>query len=339
MALLNPKTLIIGILSRETIINRNGEVFIDQPGGNLLYTAFGYHLSGKDSGLAASISEDYPQEWVNSYQEAGFNVCGIIRRTFVFDDREFFALPASGEKFRENPQYFFAEAHLPFPKNLLGYIPPSPLEVDKRDAGSAQSLKPEDLPDQCFDVNFLYLGPIDFYTHNLISTHYRTYHRGNIIINPAKGYMHPSWFFDLPQIFRGCQAVLTTENKIRRLFAGRSEDLWEMADHLGSMGVEVVIITMGENGQLLFDRSVGKKYEIPAYPVPSIVDDLGANEAFSGGFLAGFTRFFDPLQAALLGNITASIKVEGSKPGYLLQVLPSLLDARLDVIRGKVKLI
>jgi hypothetical protein len=337
MAPQHNKTLITGILSRETLINRNGDVFVDHPGGNLLYTAFAYQLFGNDAGLAASISEDYPQDWVDAIRGKGFNVSGIHRRPFVFDDREFFALPASGEKHKQNPQYFFAEAQLPFPKNLLGYQSSSLSEVDKKDSGSSFSLKPDDLPDECFDVNFLYLGPIDYFTHNLFTTYYRSNHRGNIIINPSEGYMQPSWFYDLPPLFRGNLAVVTTEKKIKRLFAGRSEDLWEMAAHLGSMGVEIVVITNGENGQLVLNQSAHLKYEIPAYPVPCIVDDIGVNEAFAGGFLAGFIKYFDPLQAALIGNITASAKVEGSKPDYLLEALPDLLEARLEVIRERIK--
>jgi sugar/nucleoside kinase (ribokinase family) len=38
---------------------------------------------------------------------------------------------------------------------------------------------------------------------------------------------------------------------------------------------------------------------------------LSAGEALSGGFLAGYRRSFDPLEAVLYGNISASMVIEG----------------------------
>jgi len=41
--------------------------------------------------------------------------------------------------------------------------------------------------------------------------------------------------------------------------------------------------------------------------------------------------------AALMGNISASIKVEGSTPFFLRDALPDLARARLEILRDKVE--
>ena len=59
-----------------------------------------------------------------------------------------------------------------------------------------------------------------------------------------------------------------------------------------------------------------------------VVNPTGAGDAFCGGFLAGYRETYDPLEAALCGNISASLVVEGSGPFYALDVWPGLAEAR-----------
>ena len=46
---------------------------------------------------------------------------------------------------------------------------------------------------------------------------------------------------------------------------------------------------------------------------------------------------YDPLQAVLYGNISASLVVEGSGPVYALDALPGLAEARLEAQRQAVR--
>lgn len=148
--------------------------------------------------------------------------------------------------------------------------------------------------------------------------------------------MHPSFWYDLPALLRGTTAVITTRNRLEKLFLGRSKDMWEMTQTIASFGIEFVVVTAGSDGQFVYDHPAKKKYHIPAYPA-RIIDTIGASDAFGGAFLAGYSQSFDPLLAALMGNITASIKVEGSSADYLLYALPDLAKARLENLREKVE--
>jgi sugar/nucleoside kinase (ribokinase family) len=144
--------------------------------------------------------------------------------------------------------------------------------------------------------------------------------------------MNPTFRDDLPALITGLTAFLPSEEELRTLFQGRSEDLWEMAEVLASFGCEIIVIKRGEQGQLLYDASSRARWEIPSYP-SQLVDPTGVGDAFCGGFLAGFRKTFDPLQAVLHGNISASIIIEGRGPLYALDALPGLTQARLEALR------
>ncbi len=68
-----------------------------------------------------------------------------------------------------------------------------------------------------------------------------------------------------------------------------------------------------------------------------MVDPSGAGDCILWGFLAGYRNTYDPLEATLIGNITASLVVEGSGPFYALDALPGLAQARLEAIRQGVR--
>lgn len=109
-----------------------------------------------------------------------------------------------------------------------------------------------------------------------------------------------------------------------------------MADTLAGYGCEVVVIKRGVHGQYVLDTARHTRWAIPAYPANG-VDPTGAGDAFCGGFLAGYRDTYDPLEAALRGNISASIMIEGSTPFYAYDVLPSLAQMRLESLRSLVR--
>jgi sugar/nucleoside kinase (ribokinase family) len=101
-------------------------------------------------------------------------------------------------------------------------------------------------------------------------------------------------------------------------------------------GCEYVVIKCGVRGQLLYDVKTKRKWEIPAYPA-RLADPIGAGDAFNGGFLAGYCQRYDPIEGVLHGNISASLKLEGSGALYPLDGIPGLAEARLNVLRDMVR--
>jgi ribokinase len=148
--------------------------------------------------------------------------------------------------------------------------------------------------------------------------------------------MNPTFWDNVPALITGLTAFLPSEEEMRSLFQGRASDLWQMAEALAAYGCEIIVIKRGEGGQLLYDAAAHACWEIPAYPA-RLVDPSGAGDAFSGGFLAGYRRTYDPLQAALYGNISASLVMEGVGPFYAMDTLPGLAQARLEALKQGVR--
>lgn len=109
-----------------------------------------------------------------------------------------------------------------------------------------------------------------------------------------------------------------------------------MAEAVAGYGCEIIVIKRGEGGQMLYDAAARTRWEVTAYP-SRMVDPTGAGDAFCGGFLSGYRRTYDPLEAMLYGNISASLVVEGNGPFYALDALPGLAQARLEALRQSVR--
>ena len=178
--------------------------------------------------------------------------------------------------------------------------------------------------------------PHDFVTHSLLPALLRQSGFVTLTLDPGRGYMDPLFFDLVPSIITGLTAFLPSEEKVRNLFRGRSEDLWEMAESLAAYGCEIIVIKRAVQGQLLYDAGSKTRWEISAYPSRE-ADPTGAGDAFCGGFLAGYRHAHDPLEAALWGNVSASLAIEGSGPFYALDALPGLAEARLEVLRQSVR--
>lgn len=312
-----------------------GRPQLDTPGGNLLYAAAGLALWESRIGLVARVGEDYPRTWIEQFQTRALDTQGIRILPKALDLREFLAFTDTRTRHRDNPVTHFARRELPFPKILFGYRDTSS-QLDHFTQLSETSLRQSDIPPDYMLATGAHFCPLDFVSHSLLPAVLRQSGFTTLTLDPGRGYMDPIFFDQVPSIITGLTAFLPSEQKVRALFRGRSEDLWEMAEALAAYGCEIIVIKRAVQGQFLYDAGAKTRWEIPAYPSRE-ADPAGAGDAFCGGFLAGYRRTHDPLEAALLGNVSASLTIEGSGPFYALDALPGLAEARLEVLRQSVR--
>ncbi|RMF45647.1 MAG: carbohydrate kinase family protein [Anaerolineae bacterium] len=333
--MLHPRLLIAGRLYRQYTLLPDGGARLDVPGGNLLYAAAGARLwEEAPIGLLARISADYPEDWLQDWEKHNLDTRGIHRATQTFEQRFFLAYSDRQTRHTDDPIRHFARRGMPFPPSLLGYSPPEK-DLDSRTQLAPISIRQGDIPADYLDARGVHICPIDYLTHNLLPA---TFHQANVqtvTLDPSRGYMNPTFWEQIPTIVTGLTAFLPSEDELRALFQGRSEDLWEMAAAIASYGCDIVVIKRGRGGQWVYDAASHKRWEIPAYPSREM-DPTGAGDAFAGGLLAAFCRTFDPLEAALYGNVAASLTIEGSDPFYALDALPGLAQARLETLRTEV---
>ena len=328
---MNPDFLVFGQLAREYLLPPTGPARLDVPGGSLLYTAAGLRVWSSSIGLVARVGDDYPREWINECMERGFDTSGIKFVPIDLDVREFISYTESFEISRINPVTHFARHEMTFPKSLLGYQPP-----DDRTVPEAGTLIVTDIPEVYLTARGALICPMNLVTQTQLIAGMKRGEVHTFVLEPASASMSRTARRELPALLNGVTAFLTSQEELRNLFWGETHDLWKMAEWVSMYGCEYVVIKCGAQGQLIYDVKTKQKWEIPAYPARA-VDPIGAGDAFNGGFLAGYCKNYDPVEGALYGNISASLKLEGSGAFYPTDVIPGLAEARLHVLREMVR--
>ncbi len=323
-----PTFVIVGRLRRDYLLPPVGPPLVDVPGGDLLYAAAGLAAWEGSIGLLARVGEDYPREWLRVFEQRGLDTRGIRILPEHLDLRFFQAYLDLLTPKRNNPVAHFARLGLPYPKALLGYQPPAEVHDDDKRVEPA-SPRPLDIPKDYLDASAVHLCPLDYLTHNRLMPAFRQTRATTLSLDPCAAYMTPAAWPDVRRLLQGLTAFLPSEEEIRALFWGHSNDLWEMAEALAAQGCELIVIKRGGRGQMLYDAPARKRWEIPAYPA-HLADPTGAGDSFCGGFLAGYQQTYDPLRAVLHGNVSASMTIEGSGAFHALEALPGLAQARLN---------
>jgi sugar/nucleoside kinase (ribokinase family) len=332
-----PKFIFAGKLNRDFFITADGTPVLDTLGGNLTYAAAGFKVweDSPPPGLLARVGENFPQKWVDDLSQNGIDTQGINIIPEAVDVRNFYVYTDKTTRVTGDPIPYFAKLGLPFPKALLGYRDPTNAINSRTDLYST-SLRQDDFPDAYKEATAVHLCPIDYLTHSLMPAVLRQSGFTNITLDPATGYMNPTFWNDVPPLITGLTAFLPSEDDLLNLYQGQSDDLWEIADSLAAYGCEIIVIKRGENGQYLLDSAAKTRWEIPAYD-SRIVNPTGVGDAFCGGFLAGYRKTYDPVEAVLYGSISASIVSEGVGPFFALDVLPGLPEARLNHLRQSIR--
>lgn len=327
---MNPRFVLAGLLRREYLLPPVGNPLIDAPGGNLLYAAGGLRVWTSEIGLLGRVGEDYPFQWRRNIEAMGFDMRGLKVLPGSLDLRSFRAYSDSFEHSLSNPVSHFARRKLNFPKALLGYQPSDSKENPRRPLPDTPTVS--DIPEEYLGSSAVHLCPMDFTSQGQLLNAFKAGLATTITLDPEAVYMNPDFLKDLRELLNGLTAFLPSQEELQALFWGRTNDLWEMAEELGNYGCELVVIKRGGQGQWLYDAMGKHRWEIPAYSSRK-ADPTGAGDAFCGGFLAGYRNTYEPLEAALHGNVSASLNLEGSGAFYPIDVMPGLAEARLEVLR------
>ena len=326
-----------GQLKRDFALIPDGKALVDVPGGNLIYAVAGFGVwePHNQAGLVARVGEDYPREWLSSFKTHGFDTRGIRVLPDAIDLRSFYVYTDIYTRLNEDPAGNFTRLKLPFPKALL-YYARARSAYDSRTHLTLTSLRQSDIPTEYLDATAAHICPIDFLTHTLLPAVLRQNGCTTITLDPSGGMMTPTFWDDIPAFVSGLTAFLPNEEELRTLFQGRSTDLWQMMEAISSFGCEIVVVKEENavNMSLIAQQEpIGKSQLIQQ----RVSDPTGAGDSFCGGFLAGYRRTYDPLQAALFGGISASLTIEGSGAFYALDALPELAQARLEALKEGVR--
>ena len=327
--------VLAGCLNEDFILPISGSPQDSVLGGNLAYAAAGLSLWGGTAGMVARVGDDFPMGWLDRFRRLKFDLKGVKTVEGGMDVRRFIGHQDEATYFEDNPMQHYVDRGFPFPQRLLGYktrtlVPPDPAVPQK------QSIQISDIPEQYLEASGVHICPIDHLSHIILPSVFRQGRATTITLSPSPSYMKSTFWGEIPGLLSEITALIAQEREVRSLFLGRASDLWEMAEALGGMGPEFIVIQTVRSGYYLYDHVSHKRWVIPQYSA-IIADPTGGMDAFAGGFLVGYRVEYDPLEAALKGAIAASLTIEGSGVFYALDAMPGLRDARLESLRSLVR--
>jgi hypothetical protein len=104
------------------------------------------------------------------------------------------------------------------------------------------------------------------------------------------------------------QAHIVSPNLLEAGLVYGITDPDQLIDAMLHDGAAIIALRMGERGSLVASRE--ERYLVPGVPVPEIVDQTGAGNTYSGGFLVGWQRTKDLRTAGAYGAVAASFALE-----------------------------
>jgi len=109
----------------------------------------------------------------------------------------------------------------------------------------------------------------------------------------------------LREVIKDVDIVLANEKEAGLITHQKS--FKEAARIIKDLGPRLVVIKRGEKGSYVISN--GEEYEVPAYPVPKVIDTTGAGDAFAAGLISSLIYNY-PLENALKrASIIAALKV------------------------------
>ncbi|EEB73617.1 carbohydrate kinase family protein [Thermococcus sp. AM4] len=243
--------VVLGHVSIDTIVFPDGRK-IEMPGGAAAAVATSAALAGANVGLVTKVGEDFPREWLQKLAE-------------YVDIRGVQILPGK-------------TIHIWVIYKPDGSVE-SPVEM-----GVAERMGETPIPDDYLKAKIFHIAPIPP-EEQLKAIERLEGKRVSLDFNPTyyEDYRRKPGL--VRELVSRSYAIFPNEREAK-LITG-FDDVEKAAEELYSWGTDLVVITRGERGVLIYD---GDFHEFPALPVEGEIDPTGAGDAFAGGFLAGLVK-------------------------------------------------
>ncbi len=258
---------------------------------------------GVDVGIVTKIGPDFPEDLLEVYDRAGVDKEGI----------------SVGEASTNNELIYDSDGN-----KTLKFIT------------RAEDIKYRDIPAEYHNAKIFYICPMDYEIN--MDTIEKISKLGKTMIVDLGGYgggtsaNHPQ-VKDGSKIKDLCPYFKIVRASIEDLYHIFGHDICEgtAAEKILGWGAEGVVITLGEKGSYV--RAATEKKSIPAYPIEEFVDQTGAGDCFSAGFMAKYLKSGDLFTSAAYGCAVTSYIIERSG-GVSAKRMPDIeeVEKRVKVI-------
>lgn len=305
----------LGGLRIDYLITSAGRTADGVFGGNASFAAVGARLWSRPGqvGILAKNGPEFPAEWLAALEGHGIDTGCVIPIAEAVDQRTFFSHRADGSRDEGNPERHYRALGLPLPDGLRGYGQPS---ADAQETiYRPLRVRGEDVSPGCWPSRAFHCSPIEWGT--TVSCLHAAREAGvpQITLDPGlwAGQRSRS---EMAELLGLCDAFLPSEAEARLLF-GPEISRQEIARRLAATGPPVVVLKLGNEGSLVYQRETDRFTPIPAAPA-RVVDVTGAGDAFCGAFAVGLAETGDPVTAARWGAVAAAFVIEGFGALYAL---------------------
>lgn len=270
-------------------------------GSPVAYSSVCLSSLGVDVGIVTKIGPDFPEDLLDTYTKAGVDKKGIIMTGTSTNNELIY--DSDGNK-------------------SLRFIT------------RADDINYSDIPTQYHSARIFYICPMDYEVS--IETIEKISKLGKTMVVDLGGYgggtseKHPlikdgSLIKDLCPYFKIVRA------SIEDLYHILGHDICEgtAAEKILGWGAKSVVITLGEKGSYV--RTATEKRNIPAYPIEKFVDQTGAGDCFSAGFMAHYLKSSDLFTSAVYGSAATSYIIERSG-GVVPERMPGIEEVEKRVM-------
>lgn len=266
---------------------------------------------GADVGIVTKIGDDFPQQLLSVFRETGVDTAGV--RVEGVSTRNELIYQADGRK-------------------ILRFLARAP------------SIGYPDFPDRYLRAKIIYVCPMD---HEVSLDAIRQLSRlGRTMVVDLGGFGgatsadHPpakdgAELRDLCPYF---DVVKGSIEDLGHILGASPTDEEAVAERLLGFGSRVAVITLGARGAYVRTGERGTHYPPYLGQQADVVDQTGAGDCFSAGFLFAYCRTRDAFSATLYGNAVTSYVIERTG-GVVADRMASRAEAdrRAEVIRSRLE--
>ncbi len=320
----------LGPFTRDYQIGAKGELFFEVGGPGVLGGGAAWAMASMRIwqhrvGVVSRITPTFPSSWIRRIESAGIDTRGLRIMNDVPAELVFGRYFENGDREAYNPLTAFPAMGLPVSEEAsqwgsLDFA----LQVEV-----IRQLSPtvEDIPEDYFRARAFHIAPMPWPLQIPIVQRLRE-HSILITLDPGPHYMRTVSTDELAELLANVDVFMPSEGEVYSHF-GAGANLVECAAQLARLGPPLVVIKLGTQGSIVYERATERVYRIPIYHART-TDATGAGDAYCGGFLVGWSEKGDLLTAARYGTVSASFAVESLGALQLLDIERITAQERLD---------
>ncbi len=309
---LGPELVTVGGLTVDNVITAEGEVALAQAGGNGAYSAVGALMWRERVGLVSCAVASYPADVVARLEAGGVDLGGVAWLDARLSACNWFIYDAEGrrEEGLTSPPEALAAAGFPSGRLAAAEIEAwrallrarvAPGEVSYSAFRLEHPLTAAQTPERFLDARGVHIAPSQPEVVAAMLDRFRG--EGRVVTADPGWRLAEAPLDEIAPLLARLDAFLPSEVELRALAPGAA--LGDALAEIAARCPGVVVVKLGPEGALVWDRRAAAPVAIPARAVEA-VDPTGAGDGFCGGFLAGLVETADPVEAVRYGVLSAS---------------------------------